>query len=51
VPEGRAGHDRVSIPFFVHPDFFTEIPVGGSGQTVHAGEWIAEKSRSMMAND
>jgi isopenicillin N synthase-like dioxygenase len=51
VPEGRADRDRVSIPFFVHPDFFTEIPLGETGETVHAGRWIAEKSRSMMAAD
>jgi isopenicillin N synthase-like dioxygenase len=49
VPEGRAGFDRVSVAFFVHPDYFTEIPVGDAGESVRAGEWIAEKSRSMMA--
>lgn len=45
VPEGRADRDRVSIPFFVHPDFFTDV------RGVRAGEWIAAKSRSMMADD
>jgi isopenicillin N synthase-like dioxygenase len=51
VPEGRADRDRVSIPFFVHPDYFTEIPVAGSDEPVHAGEWIAAKSQSMMSDD
>lgn len=45
VPEGRADRDRISMPFFVHPDFFTEV------RDVVAGEWIAAKSRSMMASD
>ncbi|MFK8024210.1 MAG: isopenicillin N synthase family dioxygenase [Ilumatobacter sp.] len=51
VPEGRADRDRISIPFFVHPDYFTEIPLGATDETVRAGEWIGEKSRSMMASD
>lgn len=53
VPEGRADRDRVSIPFFVHPDFFTEVPTSGPDgvDSVSAGEWIAAKSRSMMASD
>lgn len=49
VPEGRSDHDRVSIPFFVHPDYYTEITLAGSADVVRAGEWIAAKSRSMMS--
>lgn len=51
VPDGRADRDRVSIPFFVHPDYFTEITMRGTGEVVRAGEWIAAKSQSMMASD
>ena len=52
VPDGRANRDRMSIPFFVHPDFYTEIPTSGpdGAGVVRAGEWIAKKSRSMATN-
>ncbi|MEM9746222.1 MAG: 2-oxoglutarate and iron-dependent oxygenase domain-containing protein [Actinomycetota bacterium] len=52
VPPGRAGQDRVSIPFFVHPDFHTPLPgsaVAPGGPST-AGEWIAWKSQAMMAD-
>ena len=52
VPPGRAGQDRVSIPFFVHPDFHTPLPDAAlrpDGPT-SAGEWIAWKSQAMMAD-